>query len=67
MVLVFSDNLSPSHLILAIYTHSPNHSINKSPRWFLSEAWDLKLPLRLVESVWPFWSYLCVTYVPPVD
>lgn len=28
---------------------SQNGSINKSPRWYLSEAWDLRLPLCLVE------------------
>lgn len=33
---------------------SQNHSINKSPPWYLSEAWDLRLPLCLVEFAWPF-------------
>lgn len=33
---------------------SQNHSINKSPRRYLSEVRDLRLPLRLVEFAWPF-------------
>jgi len=52
---LFPANPSPIALDQEPPIHtSQNDSINKSPLWYLSEARDLRLPLRLVEFTRPF-------------